>query len=420
MRYIYCFFVFLFNTSMVLVSPFNRKAKLIIEGRKSTFKTLKHSFSPDDLVAWFHAASLGEFEQGRPLMEAFKEKYPKYKILLTFFSSSGYEIQKNYKGADVVVYLPSDSNNNAKRFVQLANPKYVFFIKYEFWYNFIRKAKLNGARVFQVSLILRESQYFFSRYGSWYRKQLKNFDYFFVQNEKTKQLLSSIGLNNAKVTGDTRFDRVLQIANNKRVFPKIKEFCGNLPVIIMGSSWEKDEELMKEILQKTNLKFKLIIAPHQIHNSHIEQIQTLFPNAIKYSEIETNSSIDLSQINVLIINSIGILSSLYQYATIAYIGGGFGVGIHNILEAATFGKPICFGINYHKFKEAIDLVELSGAFSINNADQLKELIERLLLDKAFYNRSSDVCIKYIEDNVGACKKILSEIHMFEQKELDEK
>lgn len=404
---------------MIFASVFNTKAKLIIKGRKSTFKTLKQNISNNDLVAWFHAASLGEFEQARPLMEAFKEKYPKYKILLTFFSSSGYEIQKNYKGADLVVYLPSDSNMNAKRFIQLTNPKYVFFIKYEFWYNFIRRAKLSGAKVFQVSLILRENQYFFSSYGYWYRKQLKNFDYFFVQNQETLKLLSSIGFNNAKITGDTRFDRVLQIAKKKKDFPIIKEFCANHPVIIMGSSWEKDEELMKEVLKKTDLEFKLIIAPHQIHSSHIEQIQALFPNSIKYSEIETNSSMDLSQKNILIIDSIGILSSLYQYATIAYIGGGFGTGIHNILEAATFGKPICFGINYHKFKEAIDLIELSGAFSINNADKLKELIEKLLLDKAFYNRSSDICLKYINDNVGACNKILTELHKIEQKELNE-
>jgi 3-deoxy-D-manno-octulosonic-acid transferase len=395
---------------MILVSPFNKKAKLIINGRKQTLKKLKEKISPNDKVAWFHAASLGEFEQGRPLIEDFKEQNPDYKILLSFFSSSGYEIKKKYEGADVIVYLPCDSAHKAKEFIHLSHPSYVFFIKYEFWYNFIRIAKKRGAKVYQVSLILRPSQYFFSRFGSWYRRQLKNFDYFFVQNAQTKELLSSIGLNNSTITGDTRFDRVAQIARKAKDFEIIKEFCGDEKIILMGSSWEKDEELMKETLSKTNTNFKLIIAPHEVHTSHIEQIINLFPEAIKYSEIENKEfNKSLNEIRILIIDCIGILSSLYKYATIAYIGGGFGVGIHNILEAATFGKPICFGTNYYKFREAVELVKREGAFSISNSDELIELMDKLLLDSDYYKKSSDICLGYIKENTGACKRILSEI-----------
>jgi len=395
---------------MILVSPFNKKAKLIINGRKQTLKKLKEKIAPNDKVAWFHAASLGEFEQGRPLIEDFKEQNPDYKILLSFFSSSGYEIKKNYEGADIIVYLPCDSAHRAKEFIRLSHPSYVFFIKYEFWYNFIRVAKKRGAKVYQVSLILRPSQYFFSRFGSWYRKQLKNFDYFFVQNAQTKELLSSIGLNNSTITGDTRFDRVAQIARKAKDFENIKDFCGKEKVLLMGSSWEKDEELMKETLSKTNTNFKLIIAPHEVHASHIEQIINLFPEAIKYSEIENKEfNKSLKENRILIIDCIGILSSLYKYATIAYIGGGFGVGIHNILEAATFGKPICFGTNYYKFREAVELVKREGAFSINNSNELIELIDKLLLDSDYYKKSSDICLGYINENTGACKRILSEI-----------
>ncbi|HHT03215.1 MAG TPA: 3-deoxy-D-manno-octulosonic acid transferase [Bacteroidales bacterium] len=414
MNYIYSFFISLYTFLMLLVSPFNKKAKLILEGRKHSFKKLAEGINKDDKVAWFHAASLGEFEQGRPLIEDFKRENPDYKILLTFFSSSGYEIRKNYDKADIVIYLPSDTKRNAKRFLKLAHPSYIFFIKYEFWYNFIKEAKQSGAKIFQVSLILRPNQYFFSSFGSWYRKQLKNFDYFFVQNNQTKDLLMSIGFENAKVTGDTRFDRVAQIGSEAKDFEKILEFCQNDKVVLMGSSWQKDEQIMKEAKGKTKSEFKLIIAPHEIHLSHIEQILSLFPNAIRYSEIEkTDYSNSQNKDNILVIDCIGILSSLYKYATLAYIGGGFGQGIHNILEAATFGKPILFGPNYKKFKEAIDLVERQGTFSFKDSDKLSELIDYLLSDSDYYKKSSDICLRYISENKGSCKRILSEIKNFE-------
>ncbi|MEA5099445.1 MAG: glycosyltransferase N-terminal domain-containing protein [Bacteroidales bacterium] len=419
MRYIYSFFIALYTSIIFLISPFNKKAKLIIQGRKETFSKIKKGISKKDKVAWFHAASLGEFEQGRPLIEAFRTKYPEYKILLSFFSPSGYEVRKNYDKADVVVYLPSDSIKNAKRFIKLAHPEYVFFIKYEFWYNFISRAKHKGAKVYQVSLILRTNQYFFSNWGSWYRNQLKNFDYFFVQNNQTKYLLDSIGLNNCLITGDTRFDRVWEIAKKSKDFPKVEEFCQNDKIVLMGSSWEKDEEMMKEAMKNAKSSFKLIIAPHQIHNSHIQQIKSLFPNSIKYSEIENIDYSNKDNLdNVLIIDSIGILSSLYKYATVAYIGGGFGVGIHNILEAATFAKPIIFGPNYFKFKEAIDLIEKEGAFSFIESNKLVDVIDKLLEKEDYYKKSSDICSGYIEENIGACERILSKIEQLQNKDGD--
>lgn len=419
MRYIYSFFIALYTSIIFLISPFNKKAKLIIQGRKETFLKIKKGISKKDKVAWFHAASLGEFEQGRPLIEAFRTKYPEYKILLSFFSPSGYEVRKNYNKADVVVYLPSDSIKNAKRFIKLAHPEYVFFIKYEFWYNFISRAKHKGAKVYQVSLILRTNQYFFSNWGSWYRNQLKNFDYFFVQNNQTRYLLDSIGLNNCLITGDTRFDRVWEIAKKSKDFPKVEEFCQNDKIVLMGSSWEKDEEMMKEAMKNAKSSFKLIIAPHQIHNSHIQQIKSLFPNSIKYSEIENIDYSNKDNLdNVLIIDSIGILSSLYKYATVAYIGGGFGVGIHNILEAATFAKPIIFGPNYFKFKEAIDLIEKEGAFSFKESNKLVDVIDKLLEKEDYYKKSSDICSGYIEENIGACERILSKIEQLQNKDGD--
>lgn len=415
MNWIYSFFIFLYTLLLFIVSPFNKKAKLIVQGRKQSFNKLEDKIKKTDKVAWFHAASLGEFEQGRPLIEDFKKENSDYKILLTFFSSSGYEVRKNYDKADIVIYLPSDSKKNVKRFLKLSHPSYAFFIKYEFWYNFIKGAKKSGAKVFQVSLILRPNQYFFYSFGSWYRKQLKNFDFFFVQNKQTKDLLTSIGFNNAKVTGDTRFDRVVQIASEARDFERIREFCQNDKIVLMGSSWGKDEQIMREAIGRTKSKFKLIIAPHEVHLSHIQEIMALFPEAIKYSDIkEMDYSNSENKDSILIIDSIGILSSLYKYATIAYIGGGFGEGIHNILEAATFGKPILFGPNYKKFREAIDLVEKEGVFSFIETDKLIELIDYLLSDNDYYQKSSDICQRYISDNKGACQRILSDIKNFDK------
>ena len=373
----------------------------MLKGEKECFDRLQN-LNSEDKVAWFHCASLGEFEQGRPLIEEVKKQFPEYKILLSFYSPSGYESKKDYALADYVVYLPNDTKSNAKKFVKKANPDLIFFIKYEFWYNYI--SALKGRRLFQVSLILRQNQYFFSWYGKWFAKQLKNFEHFFVQNQQTANLLNKIGYKNVTISGDTRFDRVMTIANNAKSFTEIEKFCeGNQKIILAGSSWLADEKIIQQAVK--NLDIKLIIAPHVVGENHINEIQQLFPEAILYSELANNDK----KSNVLIINCIGILSNLYQYCDIAYIGGGFGVGIHNTLEAATFGKPICFGTNYHKFQEAIDLINLKAAYSISNQEELKQVLETLLNNEKIYNQSAKASKDYVKTKIGACKKIIEHL-----------
>ena len=373
----------------------------MLKGEKECFYKLK-SINQNDKIAWFHCASLGEFEQGRPLLEEVKKHFPNHKILLSFYSPSGYEAKKNYSLADYIVYLPNDTRKNAKKFVSMVNPDLVFFIKYEFWYNYI--SALKGKRLFQVSLILRENQYFFTWYGKWFAKQLKNFEHFFVQNQQTSTLLNKIGYKNITISGDTRFDRVMTIANNAKSFLDIEKFCqGDKKIILAGSSWLADEKIIEKAINDLNIK--LIIAPHIVEQSHINEIQELFPESILYSELAENKK----ESNILIINCIGILSNLYQYCDIAYIGGGFGVGIHNTLEAATFGKPICFGPNYHKFQEAIDLIDLNAAYSINNEEELKAVLSSLLGDKEKYEESAKASKNYVQEKVGACKKIIEHL-----------
>lgn len=401
MRFLYNIFIHIYILALNLISPFNKKVKTMLKGKKECFDRLQN-LNSEDKVAWFHCASLGEFEQGRPLIEEVKKQFPEYKILLSFYSPSGYESKKDYALADYVVYLPNDTKSNAKKFVKKVNPDLIFFIKYEFWYNYI--SALKGRRLFQVSLILRQNQYFFSWYGKWFAKQLKNFEHFFVQNQQTANLLNKIGYKNVTISGDTRFDRVMTIANNAKSFTEIEKFCeGNQKIILAGSSWLADEKIIQQAVK--NLDIKLIIAPHVVGENHINEIQQLFPEAILYSELAENKK----ESNILIINCIGILSNLYQYCDIAYIGGGFGVGIHNTLEAATFGKPICFGTNYHKFQEAIDLINLKAAYSISNQEELKQVLETLLNNEKIYNQSAEASKDYVKTKIGACKKIIEHL-----------
>ena len=401
MRFLYNIFIHIYILALNLISPFNKKVKTMLKGEKECFDRLQN-LNSEDKIAWFHCASLGEFEQGRPLIEEVKKQFPEYKILLSFYSPSGYESKKDYALADYVVYLPNDTKSNAKKFVKKVNPDLIFFIKYEFWYNYI--SALKGRRLFQVSLILRQNQYFFSWYGKWFAKQLKNFEHFFVQNQQTANLLNKIGYKNVTISGDTRFDRVMTIANNAKSFTEIEKFCeGNQKIILAGSSWLADEKIIQQAVK--NLDIKLIIAPHVVGENHINEIQQLFPEAILYSELANNDK----KSNILIINCIGILSNLYQYCDIAYIGGGFGVGIHNTLEAATFGKPICFGTNYHKFQEAIDLINLKAAYSISNQEELKQVLETLLNNEKIYNQSAEASKDYVKTKIGACKKIIEHL-----------
>ena len=406
MTILYLVGIRIFHLLVIIVSPFNSKAKLWLKGRKRIFRSLKKGVKQDDKILWFHCASLGEFEQGRPVIELFKKEYPNHKILLTFYSPSGYEIRKNYEYADCVYYLPLDTPVNAKLFLDIVKPEAVFFVKYEFWYFFLREIGKRNIPLYLVSGIFRKNQRFFKSYGIKSKKMLRWFTHFFVQNEESKQLLNSINLKNVSVTGDTRFDRVYKIAQQSKYLPLIKKFAEKSPVIVAGSTWRPDEELIIEYFNYTKNPFKIIIAPHEIHKENILRIIDSIKSdkkVLRYSEAQEDN---IENADILIIDSIGILSSVYKYGTIAYIGGGFGKGIHNILEAATFGLPIVFGPNYLKFKEAVDLIDLKGACSINNYDELYTTLNTFLSDQEKIKKLGEISSKYVEQNRGATSLIL--------------
>ncbi len=408
MTQIYKVGIFFYSVLIRLASPFNEKAKLFRAGRKNWRPILQNQIEKDAKYLWFHCASLGEFEQGRPVMEEIKKQFPEYKIVLTFFSPSGYEIRKSYNGANIVLYLPIDTKTNAQAFLNIVKPVKAFFVKYEFWYFYITELKKQNIPLYIFSAIFRENQHFFKNtpWGSWFRKILFQVEHYFVQNKSSAQLLKNIGLSNISVSGDTRFDRVAAIAKNSREIPIVEKFKGNALLIVAGSTWKPDEELLIEFINQ-NKDIKFIIAPHEVSVTNINRIHQLLKRpAISFSNIN-NSKIHNFQ--VLIIDSIGLLSSLYRYGNIAYIGGGFGVGIHNILEAATFGTPIVFGPNYKKFKEAVDLCSVGGAFSITNYYELKHTFNQLIFDKKVLNNSSNTCSNYIEKNVGSTKIIIKKV-----------
>nr|WP_319998652.1 glycosyltransferase N-terminal domain-containing protein [uncultured Draconibacterium sp.] len=387
---------------------FNEKAKLFVAGRKNWKKKLGSAIDKNASYIWVHCASLGEFEQGRPVLEEIKKQFPKYKIVLTFFSPSGYEIRKNYEGADIVAYLPMDTKNNAQEFIRLVSPQKVFFVKYEFWYNYITELKCQQIPLYIISAIFRENQQFFKStpWGKWYRKMLHSFEHIFIQNETSAQLLKQTDINNYTVSGDTRFDRVAEIARGAKKFEIVEKFKGKNVTLIAGSTWKPDEELLAAFINNSS-DVKFIIAPHEVTPANINRIQELLKKpAICFSKADIS---DIDSYDVLIIDSIGILSSLYQYGNIAYIGGGFGVGIHNILEAATFKLPVLFGPNYLKFKEAVDLVNEKGAFPINNFTELKATLNRLVNDKTSLQNASEICKNYIEKNVGSTKLIMNKV-----------
>lgn len=405
MSFLYNTFIHIYHLSILIASLVNKKAKLWVQGRKNIFDNLHSDFDHQKNVVWFHAASLGEFEQGRPVLEAFKKKYPEFKILLTFFSPSGYEIRKDYKEADFVYNLPLDSKKNVNRFLSIIKPQYVFFIKYEFWFNYLNKLHKLQIPVFIVSANFRQSQHFFKWYGGWFRNNLKKINWFFVQNQNSEKLLNSIGIQNVSISGDTRFDRVAEIAKQPKKFPQIKEFAKNNFVLLAGSTWPDDEKLLTHLFSLNIPGFKLIVAPHEIHEDHILQIEKIYAahKAVRFSNAENT---DITDSDILIIDGMGYLSSLYQYCQLAYIGGGFGKGIHNILEAVTFGKPVIFGPNYLKFTEAIELVEKGGAFSFQDENTLKSLVEKFARLDSSYEKSVAVCKSYIKENNGATEKII--------------
>jgi len=405
MIFLYNLLIHLYQLMVRMAAFFNPKARQWVEGRKNIFTRIKLTVKHDKPLAWFHCASLGEFEQGRPVIEAFRERFPHFRILLTFFSPSGYEIRKNYPGADYIFYLPADTSRNARKFINLVNPKVVVFVKYEYWFNYIKILYKKNTPLIFISAIFRPGQRFFTSWGKWQLKGLKMADHFFVQNQQSAQLLASVGIKNVTVSGDTRFDRVAQVAKQKKAFPLIEKFKGDNRIFLAGSTWPPDEEIVLALIGKNMPGLKFIVATHEVHPERIEaMIKTLPENSLKFSEANENN---IGQANILIIDSIGILSHLYQYADIAYIGGGFGVGIHNILEAATFGKPVIFGPNYQKFQEARELIKLGGAFSISNEEDFLEIAGKLLEDEEFLLKTSQISRDFVAGKVGATKLILN-------------
>ncbi len=415
-RIIYQFALKLYYLGIVVVSPWNEKARLWLRGRKDLFGRLQTEVqrAPGQELIWMHCASLGEFEQGRPLLEALRSRYLDAKILLTFFSSSGYEIRKNYDKADHIFYLPYDSPANARRFLSIVKPTLVLWIKYEYWFYHFRQISRAGIPFLLVSAIFRKKQLFFRWYGALHREMLQAFTHLFVQNTESGQLLQLLGFTEkVSVSGDTRFDRVLEIARQFEPVPLVEAFCGNHQVVVAGSTWDEDEEELDHFAN-THPELRFVIAPHEIHVSHIKEIRKLFKRTVLYSEYKQQKEVVQAEgeetPNVLIIDNIGMLARLYRYATITYVGGGFGEsGIHNILEAAVYGKPVVFGPVYDKFAEAVELLEKGGAFSVENAIDLERTFNRLLHNYAEYNHACEASRKYVHAHSGAKQMIMDYI-----------
>ena len=408
MSFIYNFILLFVSQLLKILALFSPKLNLFVEGRKSVFETLKNKIQATDKTIWFHAASLGEYEQGLPVIEAIKQHYPNHKIVLTFFSPSGYEVRKNNTIADVTVYLPLDTISNAKQFVQMVHPEMVFFIKYEYWPNYLKELKKQNCKTYLISGIFREKQLFFKWYGGFYRKALKTFTYFFVQNENSKKLLQSIGFENVKISGDTRFDRVVAILEKDNTLDFIEQFKNNQTTIVIGSSWPKDEDLLVNYINKSSENVKFIIAPHNINHNQILNLKTLISKkTILFSE---KDNVDLSNYAIFIIDTIGILTKIYSYADIAYVGGGFGnPGVHNLLEPATFGIPVVIGPNYSHFSEAIALVNLEGCLAIQNQTQLNEAFDLLLQNEDERLEKGHICSTFVQMNKGATQTVMLHI-----------
>jgi 3-deoxy-D-manno-octulosonic-acid transferase len=385
-----------------IMALFNPKMKLFVDGRKVVFPVLEQKIKPSDKTIWFHAASLGEYEQGLPVIEKVKEQFPTHKIVVTFFSPSGYEVRKNNTVADVTVYLPLDTKKNAQQFLQLVHPDLVFFIKGLF------ELKKSNTKTYLVSGILRPNQLFFKWYGAFYRDALDAFTYFFVQNETSKKLLQQLGKNNVAVSGDTRFDRVSTILEKNNSLDFISDFKDNKLTIVVGSSWPKDEDLIVNFINSNTLNVKFIIAPHNIKEDQIQQLKnSITKKTVLFSEKEGKQ---LANFDVFIIDTIGILTKIYSYADIAYVGGGFGnPGVHNVLEPATFGVPILIGPNYSHFAEAIALVNMEACLAVSNQKELNEALENLIRNDDIRNEKGHMCSTFVQMNKGATAIILKNI-----------
>ncbi|NEM98318.1 3-deoxy-D-manno-octulosonic acid transferase [Pontibacter burrus] len=397
-----------YNGLLTVAAPFNQKAKLMLQGRDRQFEKLQEAFAGNTAsVVWFHCASLGEFEQGRPVIEAFKAEFPEYKVLLTFFSPSGYEVRKNYSGADFIFYLPLDSAANARKFITIVQPKLAVFVKYEFWHYYLQELEQHHIPILSISAIFRQDQVFFKPYGEFNRNMLRRFTHIYTQNKQSLELLQTIGVTQATIAGDTRFDRVLQTAATIKPIPVVDAFTAGQKVFMVGSSWPADIDVLLPLIQKYKSTIKFIIAPHEIHESGISTlIQTIGEGAVRFSQADAQT---IANYSVLVIDNIGMLSALYSYGTYAYIGGAFGKGLHNTLEAAVFGLPLFFGPKYGKFQEAVDLVKLDCAFPVNNADELLAAFEKVQTTPGARQTITDTEKQYVQEQAGATTQIMADI-----------
>ena len=410
----YNIIMYIIQLGVAIGSIFNDKLRKMWQGERDAVQTLRKKVEPDADYIWFHAASLGEFEQGRPLMEQIKKSYPQYKILLTFFSPSGYEVRKNYEGADIITYLPIDTVGNARQILRTVRPVMAFFIKYEFWYNYLHILQYRGIPAYSVSSIFRPDQVFFKWYGRGYGRVLKCFTRFFVQNEESKKLLESIGIHDTMVVGDTRFDRVLQIKEASKQLPIVERFVKGTPedpkkVFVAGSSWQHDEEIFLKYFNN-HRDWKLIVAPHVIGEDHLKFIFSLIKDkkVVRYTQATEDNVADA---DVLIIDCFGLLSSVYHYGDVAYVGGGFGVGIHNVLEAAVWGMPVLFGPNNKHFAEAQGLLQSGGGIEIEDYETFSLIMSQLSDDSAYYDTCGQEAGAFVQSLAGATKKVLSSVKL---------
>jgi 3-deoxy-D-manno-octulosonic-acid transferase len=406
MKVLYNVGILIFSALVHFAALFDSRASRWVKGRKKWEEKIADKIKPGDRIAWIHCASLGEFEQGRPVIEAIKREMPSLKILLTFFSPSGYEIRKNYDNADCVSYLPSDTPANANKFVSLVNPEVVIFVKYEFWNNYISALHRKGIPLYLISGIFRPDQHFFRWYGSFFRGMLRKFEKIFVQDQRSLELLSGIGIKRVILAGDTRFDRVVQIAGTAKPIYHIKQFMGTEKLFLAGSSWKQDEEIIAEYINRNPLRMKWVFAPHEVDISNIERLEKLLN--VKHARFSEFSEVS-ADARVLIIDNIGMLSSAYRYAYIAAIGGGFGKGIHNILEPACWGIPVIFGPKFENFKEAVDLLAVGSARSFTTFNEFKEIMDLWLSDEKIYTNSAQLASNFVKENTGATEIIMQEL-----------
>lgn len=406
---IYNLFVKLYHWAIRIASCWNKKAKLWALGRKNVFSLIQEKINPTQERAWFHCASLGEFEQARPVLESFREYYPDFQIVLTFYSPSGYEVKKNYPKADVISYLPEDNPQNAKKFLDLVSPSLICWTKYEFWYHYLNIAHQKNIPIILFSAIFRENQLFFRKSVQLYRKMLHFFTHIFVQDEASLCLLQKIQIQHCSLVKDTRFDRVWQIAQQLQEIDLVRHFKNNQPLLIVGSAWGEDWQVISQFLRKWHKPLKVIIAPHEISIHRLKSIEKDCGKVVFFTQIDKTKNIE--DFNFLVVDTVGHLSALYRYADFAWIGGAFKQGLHNILEAAVFGMPIFFGDKaYQKFNEAKELINLQGAFPFGNADSLLEAFTELYENTNLLEEKKQITRKYIQDNIGGSKKIIQKIN----------